>query len=198
MTHNDLVNEVTRQLTGRFLPNPLDIKKRIEGLIEVGLLRCICFISRTYFAPQREYLERCEDRKSYNYVVRVILVDHSNHNKYLTSVLSAGVALLLGASILYLFGVYYVSLIANSNRENFHDLLGVPPGSPTTFPVLHNVEREDEDVRIESSHYGNPALTMPSKAKQRNTRTPLSKVPMNGVVPFLAIVNTIPETTPRI
>ena len=36
MTHNDLVNEVTRQLTGRFLPNPLDIKKRIEGLIEAS------------------------------------------------------------------------------------------------------------------------------------------------------------------
>ncbi|KAH9949907.1 Cullin-domain-containing protein [Amylocystis lapponica] len=50
MTHNDLINEVTRQLTARFLPNPLSIKKRIEGLIE------------------REYLERCEDRKSYNYV----------------------------------------------------------------------------------------------------------------------------------
>lgn len=35
MTHNDLVHEVTRQLAGRFVPNPLDIKKRIEGLIEV-------------------------------------------------------------------------------------------------------------------------------------------------------------------
>ena len=35
MTHNDLVNEVTRQLSGRFQPNPLSIKKRIEGLIEV-------------------------------------------------------------------------------------------------------------------------------------------------------------------
>ncbi|KIY43994.1 Cullin-domain-containing protein [Fistulina hepatica ATCC 64428] len=34
-THNDLVNEVTRQMAGRFEPNPLDIKKRIEGLIEV-------------------------------------------------------------------------------------------------------------------------------------------------------------------
>ncbi|KAF7312292.1 CULLIN-2 domain-containing protein [Mycena indigotica] len=51
MTHNDLVTEVTRQLAGRFLPNPLIIKKRIEGLIE------------------REYLERCTDRKSYNYMV---------------------------------------------------------------------------------------------------------------------------------
>ncbi|KAJ7104186.1 Cullin-domain-containing protein [Mycena belliarum] len=50
MTHNDLVNEVTRQLATRFLPNPLNIKKRIEGLIE------------------REYLERCDDRKSYNYM----------------------------------------------------------------------------------------------------------------------------------
>ncbi|EPQ54083.1 Cullin-domain-containing protein [Gloeophyllum trabeum ATCC 11539] len=51
MTHIDLVNEVTRQLASRFQPNPLSIKKRIEGLIE------------------REYLERCEDRKSYNYLV---------------------------------------------------------------------------------------------------------------------------------
>jgi len=50
MTHNDLINEVTRQLIPRFQPNPMDIKKRIEGLIE------------------REYLERCEDRKSYNYL----------------------------------------------------------------------------------------------------------------------------------
>ncbi|KAI8980202.1 Cullin-domain-containing protein [Trametes punicea] len=50
MTHNDLVNEVTRQLASRFQPNPMVIKKRIEGLIE------------------REYLERCEDRKSYNYL----------------------------------------------------------------------------------------------------------------------------------
>ncbi|KAI0719294.1 Cullin-domain-containing protein [Cerioporus squamosus] len=50
MTHNDLINEVTRQLASRFQPNPLNIKKRIEGLIE------------------REYLERCEDRKSYNYL----------------------------------------------------------------------------------------------------------------------------------
>ncbi|KAF8206446.1 Cullin repeat-like-containing domain protein [Mycena galopus ATCC 62051] len=52
MTHNDLINEVTRQLATRFLPNPLNIKKRIENLIE------------------REYLQRCEDRKSYNYLVR--------------------------------------------------------------------------------------------------------------------------------
>ncbi|KAK7050999.1 hypothetical protein VNI00_005111 [Paramarasmius palmivorus] len=50
MTHNDLVNEVTRLLSSRFQPNPLIIKKRIEGLID------------------REYLERCEDRKSYNYL----------------------------------------------------------------------------------------------------------------------------------
>ncbi|EKM58373.1 uncharacterized protein PHACADRAFT_252641 [Phanerochaete carnosa HHB-10118-sp] len=35
MGHNDLVNEVTRQLASRFQPNPLMVKKRIEGLIEV-------------------------------------------------------------------------------------------------------------------------------------------------------------------
>jgi len=50
MTHNDLVSEVTRHLASRFQPEPLSIKKRIENLIE------------------REYLERCEDRKSYNYL----------------------------------------------------------------------------------------------------------------------------------
>lgn len=38
MTHNDLVNEVTRQLAVRFQPNPPSIKQRIEGLIEVRLL----------------------------------------------------------------------------------------------------------------------------------------------------------------
>ena len=35
MVHNDLINEVTRLLVPRFHPNPIDIKKRIEGLIEV-------------------------------------------------------------------------------------------------------------------------------------------------------------------
>ncbi|KAG8767076.1 Cullin-3 [Serendipita sp. 405] len=48
--HNELVNEVTRQLAHRFQPNPAMIKKRIEALIE------------------REYLERREDKKSYNYL----------------------------------------------------------------------------------------------------------------------------------
>lgn len=37
MTHNDLINEVTRQLAIRFQPNPQDIKKRIETLIDVRL-----------------------------------------------------------------------------------------------------------------------------------------------------------------
>ncbi|KAF8638268.1 hypothetical protein AX17_002290 [Amanita inopinata Kibby_2008] len=50
MVHNDLINEATRQLSSRFQPEPFSIKKRIENLIE------------------REYLERCEDRKSYNYL----------------------------------------------------------------------------------------------------------------------------------
>lgn len=35
MTHIDLVNEATRQLTLRFFPDPSHIKKRIEALIEV-------------------------------------------------------------------------------------------------------------------------------------------------------------------
>lgn len=36
MTHNELVNEITRQLTSRFHPDPLFIKKRIENLIDVS------------------------------------------------------------------------------------------------------------------------------------------------------------------
>jgi cullin 3 len=35
MAHVDLVNEVVRQLASRFHPDPLQIKKRIESLIEV-------------------------------------------------------------------------------------------------------------------------------------------------------------------
>jgi cullin 3 len=50
LTHSELVNEVTKQLSSRYRPDPQDLKKRIEELIET------------------EYLERCEDRKSYNYL----------------------------------------------------------------------------------------------------------------------------------
>lgn len=51
MSHNILVAEVTELLKSRFLPSPVIIKKRIEGLIE------------------REYLARTpEDRKVYTYV----------------------------------------------------------------------------------------------------------------------------------
>lgn len=46
-----LSSQVTQQLRARFLPSPVVIKKRIEGLIE------------------REYLARTpEDRKVYTYV----------------------------------------------------------------------------------------------------------------------------------
>ncbi|XP_059609467.1 cullin-3 [Phlebotomus argentipes] len=51
MSHNMLVSDVTSQLKARFLPSPVVIKKRIEGLIE------------------REYLARTpEDRKTYVYL----------------------------------------------------------------------------------------------------------------------------------
>lgn len=51
LPHNDLIAEVTKQLSSRFTPKPADIKKRIESLID------------------REYLERSEeDRKVYNYL----------------------------------------------------------------------------------------------------------------------------------
>ncbi|KAJ9510776.1 hypothetical protein QJQ45_027594 [Haematococcus lacustris] len=51
LDHNSIITEVTRQLSGRFLPNPAVIKKRIESLIE------------------REFLARDEDdRRMYRYV----------------------------------------------------------------------------------------------------------------------------------
>lgn len=50
MTHNELVNEVIRQLTNRFQPSPLLVKRRIESLID------------------REYLERSDSSMNvYNY-----------------------------------------------------------------------------------------------------------------------------------
>mmetsp|Transcript_20779 Transcript_20779/g.38663 ORF Transcript_20779/g.38663 Transcript_20779/m.38663 type:complete len:733 (-) Transcript_20779:261-2459(-) len=51
LEHSLLIAEVTKQMSGRFIPSPQDIKKRIEGLIE------------------REYLERTEtDRRTYQYL----------------------------------------------------------------------------------------------------------------------------------
>lgn len=52
LSHSTLIAEVTEQLKSRFIPNPIVIKKRIEGLID------------------REYLARTpEDRKVYTYVI---------------------------------------------------------------------------------------------------------------------------------
>jgi cullin 3 len=51
MQHNNLISEVTKQMTGRFAPTPQLIKLRIESLIE------------------REYLQRSAmDRRVYNYL----------------------------------------------------------------------------------------------------------------------------------
>ena len=51
LEHNELVAEVSKQLSSRFTPSPADVKKRIESLID------------------REYLERSdEDRRVYNYL----------------------------------------------------------------------------------------------------------------------------------
>lgn len=51
LDHNSMVQEVTKQLSSRFVPNPVDIKKHIENLIE------------------REFIERDRnDRKLYIYL----------------------------------------------------------------------------------------------------------------------------------
>ena len=47
ITHNDLINEVTRQLAGRFQPQPNMLKKRIESLIEVCSVPSLMLISHT-------------------------------------------------------------------------------------------------------------------------------------------------------
>ena len=50
-SHNDLVAELTKQLSHRFVPTPQVIKQRVESLIE------------------RDYLQRDpEDRRFYNYL----------------------------------------------------------------------------------------------------------------------------------
>jgi len=50
MEHSNLIAEVTKQLSSRYHPDPQDIKRRIECLIE------------------REYVERSVDRKHYEYL----------------------------------------------------------------------------------------------------------------------------------
>lgn len=54
MTHSGLVAEVTEQLRSRFLPAPVIIKKRIEGLIE------------------REYLARTQEDRYVYHVVHLL------------------------------------------------------------------------------------------------------------------------------
>lgn len=51
LNHNELITEATKQLSSRFLPDPLFIKKRIESLME------------------REYLKRDDnDSRFYRYI----------------------------------------------------------------------------------------------------------------------------------
>ena len=45
MNHNGLVHEVTQQLTSKFIPEPLTIKKRIEHLIEVSKIHKYIYIA---------------------------------------------------------------------------------------------------------------------------------------------------------
>ena len=66
MQHSALVAEVTEQLKSRFLPSPLVIKKRIEGLIE------------------REYLARTlEDRYAKYSLIPVYLIAPLQENVHL-------------------------------------------------------------------------------------------------------------------
>jgi cullin 3 len=50
LDHNNLVSEVISQLQSHFVPEPVEIKRRIESLIE------------------REFLERDNNQKSYRYI----------------------------------------------------------------------------------------------------------------------------------
>ena len=45
MNHNGLVHEVTQQLTSKFIPEPLAIKKRVEHLIEVSKIPLYIYIA---------------------------------------------------------------------------------------------------------------------------------------------------------
>jgi cullin 3 len=60
MNHNSLVHEVTQQLTSKFIPEPLLIKKRIEHLIEVRKFpqNCVYFLYRPFltYLPRENIL----------------------------------------------------------------------------------------------------------------------------------------------
>ncbi|KAG8743652.1 Cullin-3 [Ceratobasidium sp. 414] len=71
MAHNDLIAEVTKQLSTRFHPVPAAIKKRIEALIEVGHSSDLASVYK------KEYLERGEDKKSYNYLAYELYFTHA-------------------------------------------------------------------------------------------------------------------------
>ena len=54
MNHNGLVHEVTQQLTSKFIPEPLAIKKRIEHLIEVSKFQKLNIAALAHlFYPER-------------------------------------------------------------------------------------------------------------------------------------------------
>lgn len=69
LQHNVLVTEVTEQLKARFLPSPVVIKKRIEGLIE------------------RDYLARTpEDRLVVFFILLIISLTNISMNMYVINV----------------------------------------------------------------------------------------------------------------
>lgn len=68
MKHNDLITEVTKQLAPRFQPQPMEIKKRIESLIEVAFAFYLDHGLSDSF--QKEFLDRDkEDKRAYQYLV---------------------------------------------------------------------------------------------------------------------------------
>lgn len=58
MNHNSLVHEVTQQLTSKFIPEPLAIKKRIEHLIEVSRFPKIMYFFLLMSPALLTYLHR--------------------------------------------------------------------------------------------------------------------------------------------
>jgi len=67
LSHNELMTEVTKQLASRFQPVPIQIKKRIEALIEVCLLPLAHLLALKSFCLTSEniWIEEMTQNRTY-------------------------------------------------------------------------------------------------------------------------------------